>query len=408
MPGFEDRLYAALREAGMADVPGSFSIALVHQEVPRPILAGIDAFLGVFDRVTTRPAWQQAVTASAPPIGRPKRPEVCFFSAWDFHLPPGRPDGWQLIECNDNGSGLMFAALLNRLYYELSGAGERRALEAPPALPEFERRVAGVLRAEAGAFFAAPPSGLLLILDDAESIRTGKFRHEFILLRDLCRRAGWTSDVGSPGETAWDGARLLFRGQPVSFVVNRSTDFYWDAASFSHLRAAYADGSVFVAPNPFTYATRSDKRLLELLSTAVRDAELGIRPDERLLLSAHVPETLLLRPDNVDRLAREKQDWFFKPCHGFASHGLLTGAQVGRERLRRLLRKGEPYVAQRNAPKSSIDSREGVPLWTDLRVWAYRGERLLLSGRASRRPDVLDLSPPGGWLPTYAASARGL
>jgi hypothetical protein len=269
-------------------------------------------------------------------------------------------------------------------------------------LAAFAQRVAGMIRSEAESFSGALPSGLVLILDDEESVRRGKFRHEFLLLRDLCRRAGWASDVGSPGETTWDGARLLCRGQPVSFDVNRSTDFYFDAESFSPLRVAYADGSVFIAPNPFTYASRSDKRLLELLSTPVRDAELGIRPDERLLLSAHLPETLLLRPGNVDRLAREKRDWFFKPCHGFASHGLLTGAQVGRERLRRLLKKGEPYVAQRSAPKSRIEQREGVSLWPDLRVWAYRGERLLLSGRASRRPDVLDLSSPGGWLPTYA------
>ena len=46
---------------------------------------------------------------------------------------------------------------------------------------------------------------------------------------------------------------------------------------------------------------------------------------------------------------------------------------------------------------------DGARLWTDLRVWAYRGEIVLLSGRASTHPDRLDLAPPGGWLPTYAA-----
>ena len=33
-------------------------------------------------------------------------------------------------------------------------------------------------------------------------------------------------------------------------------------------------------------------------------------------------------------------------------------------------------------------------------VRAYRGEIVLVSGRASRR---LDLKPPGGWLPTYGS-----
>ncbi len=49
------------------------------------------------------------------------------------------------------------------------------------------------------------------------------------------------------------------------------------------------------------------------------------------------------------------------------------------------------------------DLDDGERLWTDLRVWAYRGEIVLVSGRASRRPDRLDLEPPGGWLPTYGS-----
>ena len=404
MPIFEDRLHTALREAGMRDVPERFSVALVPQVVPRALLAAIESFIGVFDRVTTRPAWQEAMTANGPAIARQRRSEVCFFSAWDFHLPPERPDSFQLIECNDNGSGMMYAAILNRLHYELSGIGERCALEAPPSVAAFGQRVLGMIRTEAQAFSEGPSPDLVLILDDAESLREGKFRHEHLLLRDLCRRAGWRAETGTPTETAWEGGQLLCRGDRVAFVINRSTDFFWEGEAFSALRSAYAEGGLPVTPNPFTYATRSYKRLLEQLSRPVCDIELGIRPDERALLSIHVPETRLLTPENVDELGREKEQWFFKPCHGFASHGILTAAQVGRTRLRRLLNKADPYVAQRRAPKSRVDASEGVSLWTDLRVWAYRGERVLLSGRASRHPDSIDLSSPGGWIPTYGGA----
>jgi len=402
MLSFQERLHAELREAGMRGVPEDFSVAPIHQEIPRATMAAIDAFVRVFDGVTTRPAWQAAVTASTHAIARRKRPEVCFFSAWDFHVPTDRPDHFQLIECNDNGSGLLVAALLNRIYYEMSGLGARRLLETPPPFPAFAQRVAAMVRAEAERFFGAPLPGLVLILDDAESLRTGKFRDELVLLRARCRRAGWSAELGAPDETTWDGKELLWGGERVAFVVNRSTDFFWEAESFAALRAAYADASVFIAPNPFTYATRSDKRLLELLSSPLRDAELGIAPEERAVLRVHVPETRLLRPENVEDLAREKEDLFFKPCHGFASHGVLTGDIVGRERLRRLLRKGEPYVAQRRAPKARLNVNGGVSLWTDLRVWAYRGERFLVSGRGSLRPDGVDLSSPGGWVATYA------
>jgi len=395
-------LVAALRAAGMADVPDRFSIASVHQEISHEVLGEIDEFIRLFDRVTRREAWRAEAMAAGPAIVRSARPETCFFSAWDFHLPPARPGEWQLVEFNDNGSGFLCAALLNHHHYELSGLKLRRPLEAPPSPSSFTERLIGMVRTEAEAFFGSTTWGRVLILDDADSMKRGRFRDELGLLCQLCRAAGWDAGLATPGDVKWDGAQLLHDGRAVSFVVNRSTDFFWEGEEFCALRAAYAERTVYVAPNPFTYATRSDKRLLEWLSNPARDADLGIRPDEREALSAHVPETHVLREDNLNELAVSHEDWFFKPSQGFASRGLLPGTEVGRRRLRRLLEKGLSYVAQRRAPKLRLETDQGVSLWTDLRVWAYRGERFLLSGRASRAPDRLDLAPPGGWLPTYA------
>jgi len=400
----EARLHASLREAGMRDVPERFTVARAHQELPLECLRGIDALIRAFDRVTTRRAWQEAVTRSAPAIAHRERHETCFFSAWDFHVPPGRTDGPQLIELNDNGSGFLFAALVNARYYELGGLGASPTVRAPEAYGAFADRVVRMLRSEVEAFHAGPPRGLTLVLDDAESVHRGRFRDELVLLRDLCRGAGLSSEIAVPEDLSWDAPRLLCRGEPVASVVNRSTDFYWEDAAFGALRAAYDHGSVYVAPNPFTYATRSSKHLLELLSSPERDAELGIEREERAILGAHIPETRVLRPENLDELLRQKDDLFFKPSHGFASHGLLTGREVGGARLRRLLRKSEPYVVQRRVPKSRLETEDGAALWIDVRVWAHRGDRFLVSGRASRDPDRLDLSPPGGWLPTYACA----
>ena len=139
-----------------------------------------------------------------------------------------------------------------------------------------------------------------------------------------------------------------------------------------------------------------------LFSSPDRDSDLGVEADERRILSAHVPETHVLSADNADMLAERKAGFVFKPRHGYASRGLLDSASVGHGRLRRLLRRGEGYVAQRRIAKAAVQV-EGRRLWADLRVWAYRGEILILSGRASRRPDRLDLTPPGGWLPTYVS-----
>jgi hypothetical protein len=65
-----------------------------------------------------------------------------------------------------------------------------------------------------------------------------------------------------------------------------------------------------------------------------------------------------------------KQKLVFKPLHGFAGRGLLGSTEVGRSRLRRLLKQGDGYVAQRWVPKRCIEAtgNEGAALWMDLRV----------------------------------------
>jgi hypothetical protein len=330
---------------------------------------------------------------------------VCFFTAWDFHLSPEQ--GWQLIECNDNGSGFFFAGLINRLFYELSALGQDYSIEPPASVGVFKEQLMSFIEREAKEFFGVLPDGLFLILESADALPRGKFYRELILLRDLLRRRNWPSEIAAPNELRWDGEDLLWNKQPVSFIINRSTDFFWEAEVFSALRAAYLEGKIYVAPNPLTYATRSDKRLLEFLSFPYWDQQLGIHAKERAVLSAHVPATYLLREDNIEEIAGRKEQFFFKPVHGFAGHGVLTGGQVGLARLRRLLRKGSGYVAQKKVPKPRLNvegAAENIALWTDLRVWAYRGERFLVSGRASKRPDLLDLMPPAGWLPTFVKS----
>jgi hypothetical protein len=402
----KDRFFLKLQRAGMPKIPKEFSVVPLHQEIPEAILAEIDLFIEIFDRVTTRSVWQDAVTASAPDFVRQKRSETCFFSAWDLHLPPDQPHNWQLIEFNDNGSGFLFAELINRAFYETFGLEQNSAIEAPMELSVFTERIAGMVETEVKAFFGSLTPGLLLILDDADSLQQGKFRQELSLLRDLLQRSGWKVGVSSPSELYWDGKHLYWQGHEVNFIVNRSTDFLWQAEHFADLRAAYRESKVYVAPNPFTYTTRSDKRLLEFLSRPDWDRELCIHPQERTLLEAHVPATYLIREDNLEVIARQKEEFFFKPAHSFAGRGILPSSQVGRSRLRRLLKRRQEYVAQRKVSKPLLKTaKSGNPkLWTDLRIWAYRGQRFLLSGRASRSPDLLDLSPPGGWLPTFARS----
>src|SRR5690625_2885357 len=107
--------------------------------------------------------------------------------------------------------------------------------------------------------------------------------------------------------------------------------------------------------------------------------KLGIQSEERAVLSAHIPETHWLRPNNIEEIARRKEDFVFKPAQGFAAQGLLASSEIGRSRLRRLLKDSRGYVAQKKIPNDSLKGKEigNATLWTDLRVWAYRGQILL-------------------------------
>jgi len=381
-------------------LPDYFSVACAHQRIPAALLAEVDAFIDLFERVTRRQAWVRRAVKRAPAIARMPRPEVCFFSAWDFHLPPDRPGDWQLIEFNDNGSGFLFAAQVNRVFYELFFSTDT-AIRSPPSLGELERQIRAMIAQEARTCLNADSPGGVLILDDEDSLRQGRFREEHRWLAALCRAQGWCSLVAAPEMLEWDGDSLLAEGERVTFVINRSTDFFWRGAHFSALREAYANGRVYVAPNPFSYASRSDKRLLGWLSRPDRDAELGITGNERAFLSRHVPETWQLSGDNLEALAARKLELVFKPAQSHAGLGVLDSRDVGRHRLRRLLSKGERYVAQRQVDKGELLDASGNRLWADLRVWSWRGRRYLISGRASRRANRLDLEPPGGWLPTF-------
>jgi hypothetical protein len=204
--------FAALQSAGIPEVPGEFSVVPRHQVIPNAVLGEIAKFARVFDQVTAREAWQAAARHEAPAIAQLKRPEVCFFSAWDFHLPP--EGGCQLIEFNDNGSGFLFAAIINDVYHRVASLREEKSIVPPAQFSAFDRRIGDLVEQEAKSFFEQCPDDLFLIIDDAESLHRGKFRTELRLLCELFRRNGWRAELGCPAQTHWNGRQLLFDGQP--------------------------------------------------------------------------------------------------------------------------------------------------------------------------------------------------
>ncbi|HEY8518456.1 MAG TPA: hypothetical protein VIN61_00130 [Gammaproteobacteria bacterium] len=143
-----ERFNAALRAAR---IPEGFSVVPAAQLIPRTVIHEIERFIEVFERVTTRPSWQRALTADAPPWARGSHGEACFFSAWDFHLSEDG-SGWQLIEVNDNGSGFLFASIINATYAELSSLASDPRIDASPDRTRFDERLLEMVEEEARRF----------------------------------------------------------------------------------------------------------------------------------------------------------------------------------------------------------------------------------------------------------------
>jgi hypothetical protein len=180
-----EEFFAALAACGMPEIPRDFSVASVAQLIPLKTLLEIDNFIRLCDRVTIRATWQRVVTGSAPEIARFPRSEVCFFTAWDFHL--SLEQGWQLIECNDNGSGFLFAALINHRFYELSDLRQNRSVEEPASMVAFTEHLLTMIERETREFFGSLPDGLYFVLNTSDT------QHA---------RCAWSScAIGAPNST---------------------------------------------------------------------------------------------------------------------------------------------------------------------------------------------------------------
>jgi len=86
----KEAYFGALTLSGMPEIPQEFSVTPLAQFIPRTTLAEIDKFIRLFDQITTRPGWQNIVTASAPGIAQFPRSEVCFSQPGISTSPPNK------------------------------------------------------------------------------------------------------------------------------------------------------------------------------------------------------------------------------------------------------------------------------------------------------------------------------
>jgi hypothetical protein len=377
-----DRLKQALADAGLDGRLG-VSLGPEHDNLfanaavfvdPADLSRMAAVVRGVEELVRT-PEYLEVALGRAPAIARHPTHAQSVLFGYDFHLGDGGP---QLIEINTNAGGallILLGARAQRACCPEAAAGAR----TPQDDAGVEADLLASFREEWRLARGDAPLRRVLVVDDDP---TAQFLYpEFVLFRELFRRAGLAAEVAAPGELTFDGV-LRHRGEPVDLVYNRCTDFYLEAPEHAALREAYASDAAVLTPHPRAHALYANKHNLVSLSDPELINRAGLSAGAREALLAAVPRARAVHRDDAEALWRERKQWFFKPAAGFGSKAAYRGDKLTRGTFEAIL--AGDYNAQRTVPPSErLVEVAGapVPLKVDVRNFAYGGRVQLVAAR---------------------------
>ena len=385
---------AVLRENGLSESladshPHLFSSLPVFvsprhlEQVARVVVA--------LEDVMVSEAYRAAVLAWAPDIAGFDPGSPGGLLGLDFHL---GSEGPQLIEINTNPGGVLLNAIMARAQHccvpELQ-------LPSPGGV---EDAVLETLLTEWRLQRVVVSPGFVAIVD--ESPLEQYLHPEFLLFRQLLHRHGYLAEVCSAAQLVRLNDGLWLDGNRVDFIYNRLTDFALQQPAHAAIRAAYLAGEVALSPHPRAHALYADKRNLTLLGDREFLQAAGAAASSIDALTAAVPATALLTPENREAMWADRRRWFFKPAAGFGSKASYRGDKLTR-RVWDEIAAGT-YVAQRIVLPSERHPAPGAaPLKYDIRCYAYRGRVLLYAARVYQGQTTNFRTPGGGFAPVLTS-----
>lgn len=345
----------------------------------------------IIEAVVHTPAWQQKVLSAAPAVARHNPGNAGVLYGYDFHLSEAGP---QLIEINTNAGG---AFIVTQVLRAQSGCCTSPAVAAPACqAQQAETALIDSLLSDFHMVREHRQPRRIAIVDVAP---TQQYLYpEFQRCADLLRARGCAVEICDPSELIATADALTLRGEPIDLVYNRLTDFYFDDAAASALRAAYLRDRVVVTPNPHHHALYADKRHLALLSDSLVLDELGIDSAQQKILLEGIPATRRVDAAHAEQLWAQRKEFFFKPATAYGSKGAYRGAKLTRSTFEQLL--ASDYVAQREVEptlRRAAVAGEAVDLKVDVRCYVYRGEIQLTAARLWRGQTTNFRTPGGGF-----------
>jgi hypothetical protein len=378
----------------LKDQPHLFSSSPVF--LARAQLEQMQAVISAVEAVVHTPGFREHALREAPEIAWRDHGPHGVFLGYDFHL--GR-QGPQLIEINTNAGG----ALLNAA---LAGAQQACCVEVSAVLGgnvdplRLRDDLVEMFRNEWRLQHGDRPLKTIVIADEAPERQY--LYPEFLLFRELFRRAGFDAEIVDVASLRFSGGRLLAGQTAIDLVYNRHTDFYFETDATHAVRNAYEAGAVVVTPHPRAYALYADKRLLPVFSDAGRLRAWGVGEATLGVLAAGIPAARLVDPARAGEWWSERKRYFFKPATGYGSKAAYRGDKLTRSTWEQILSR--PYIAQRIVAPSERTIRVGdveVPLKLDLRNYVYDGRVQLVAARLYQGQTTNFRTTGGGFAPVF-------
>lgn len=358
-------------------------------------LARIQEFIGEYETMLANPAVRENFLQNLPSEFSKGAPEKGVFNSYDFHISANGP---QLIEINSNAGG----ALLSLLAAEnIRHCCVGMHMYLPEPGKRFDRnRVVQMFREEFRLQFPDRTLRSVAIVDEAPESQY--FYQEFLLTKELLEAAGFTVQIVAPEDLRIVDGIAYAHGQPIDFIYNRLTDFYFERENSRVLREIYREGLAAVSPSPAVHALYARKSNLVSAWDDDFAARAGIAPEKLKKIRGHIPETNFVTQQNSARLWQDRRGWFFKPVSGFGGKGAYRGDKITKKVWDHIT-TGD-YIAQRYVAPELRRVSETDTFKYDIRVYTYAGQLLGIAARYYQG-QTTNFRTAGGGLATVLIAA---
>lgn len=385
----DDKLQSEL----LANHPQLFSniASFISRSQYESIKTSIDAI----ETVISLPGYQKEVLNNSHAHAHVNKGPAGVFMGYDFHLSSSGP---KLIEINTNAGGAFLNALL--ISAQIACCPPMQA----PFLLEKEKLFREFIEMFLNEWLLQRGNTLSLkCMAIVDSEPENQFLYpEFKIAQQVFNAYGIETLIAAPEDLYLNNKQLWYKGKIIDLIYNRLTDFSLTEKNSQYLNEAYQAGAVVVTPNPFHHAIYANKRNFVTLGDQSALKKLGVSDEDIKIVTATVPATCQLTPENAENLWQQRKELFFKPVAGYGGKATYRGDKLTRRVWEEIL-QGQ-YIAQQKivpSERSILLDNQPSSLKMDIRVYTYQGKIQLLAARLYQGQTTNFRTEGGGFSPVF-------